>query len=105
VIDEALRVGKKVVVGFPNFAFIKSRIQLFFSGHAPVFVSLPYHWYDTPNVHFLSIDDFKRFCAEKGLVILSAHYLGGDRPVAFWPNLFARDAVFVITKPAPASSR
>ena len=58
VIQEATRIGSKVIVGFPNFAHIKSRLMLFFRGKSPITGSLPYLWYDTPNVRFLSITDF-----------------------------------------------
>jgi len=98
VIGEALRIGTKVIVGFPNFAYFKSRFMLFFQGRSPVTESLPYLWYDTPNVRFLSITDFKDFCAEKKIRIVEVHYLGEKTIVRFLPNLFALNAVFVVTK-------
>ncbi|MGO9138796.1 MAG: methionine biosynthesis protein MetW [Syntrophales bacterium] len=98
VIHEALRIGSRVIVGFPNFAFLRSRFMLFFRGKAPITKSLPYLWFDTPNVRFLSIDDFRDFCAEKNIRIVEAHYLGERRIVHFWPNLLALNAVFVLTK-------
>jgi methionine biosynthesis protein MetW len=55
VLKEALRVGKNVIVGFPNFAYVSARLRLFFFGETPVTPSLPYRWYNTPNLHFLSI--------------------------------------------------
>lgn len=97
VIGEALRIGNKVIVGFPNFAYIKSRLMLFFRGRAPITGSLPYLWFDTPNVRFLSITDFRNFCAEKNIRIVEAHYLGENKVVHFRPNLFALNAVFVLT--------
>jgi methionine biosynthesis protein MetW len=99
VIEESLRVAGKIVVGFPNFAYIKSRVMLFFQGRSPITPSLPYHWYDTPNVRFLSISDFKDFCREKHLKILEAHSLGESAEVTLWPNLRALNAVFVLVKP------
>jgi methionine biosynthesis protein MetW len=98
VIQEALRIGSKVIVGFPNFAYIKSRIMLFFQGRSPITESLPYLWFDTPNVRFLSITDFKDFCAEKNIRIVEAHYLGEKEIVRFWPNLLALNAIFVLMK-------
>jgi len=98
VIQEATRIGSKVIVGFPNFAHIKSRLMLFFRGKSPITGSLPYLWYDTPNVRFLSITDFKDFCARKNIRIVEAHYLGEKTIVRFLPNLFALNAVFVLTK-------
>lgn len=97
VIDEALRVGEKVIVGFPNFAFWRARLRLFIKGKTPVTYSLPYRWYNTPNLHFLSISDFKEFCGEKKIKIVSEYYLGKDRQLGFLPNLLALNAVFVIT--------
>jgi methionine biosynthesis protein MetW len=98
VIQEALRIGSKVIVGFPNFAFLRSRFMLFFRGKSPITKSLPYLWFDTPNVRFLSIDDFRDYCAEKNIRIIEAHYLGEKRIVNFWPNLLALNAVFVLEK-------
>lgn len=97
VISEALRIGKKVIIGFPNFAHFKSRIMLFFRGKAPVTKSLPYLWFDTPNVRFLSVVDFKDFCARKNIRIEEAHYLGEKTVVSVLPNLFALNAIFVLT--------
>ncbi len=98
VIGDALRIGTKVIVGFPNFAYFKSRFALFFRGRSPVTKSLPYLWYDTPNVRFLSIKDFKDFCAEKNIRIVESYYLGEKSTVRLMPNLFALNAVFVLTK-------
>lgn len=97
VIKEALRVGKKVIVGFPNFAYYKARFMLCFRGKAPITASLPYHWYDTPNLHFLSISDFKYFCSAQNINILATYYLGKKKNVTFWPNFFALNAIFVIS--------
>jgi methionine biosynthesis protein MetW len=98
VIHEALRIGGKVIVGFPNFAYFKSRIMLFFQGRSPITKSLPYLWFDTPNVRFLSITDFKDFCGEKNIRIMEAHYMGEKERVRVWPNLLAPNAIFVLTK-------
>ena len=98
VIEESLRIGKRVIVGFPNFAHFHSRLMLALGGRSPITASLPYLWYDRPNVRFLSIKDFQIFCTEKRLRILNAYFLGKTDPVTFWPNLFALNAVFVLTK-------
>lgn len=97
VLQEALRVGKKVIVGFPNFAFFKARCQLFFQGKSPLTTSLPFRWYDSPNVRFLSISDFKSYCSTRGLRILQAYYLGKKKSLKLWPNLFALNAIFVLS--------
>lgn len=98
VIKEALRIGKKVIISFPNFAHIQSRFQMLFRGITPITPSLPYKWHDTPNLHFLSISDFWEYCKEKNIHILKAFYLDGHKNVRFLPNLFAKEAIFLITK-------
>ncbi|HTZ18186.1 MAG TPA: methionine biosynthesis protein MetW [Dissulfurispiraceae bacterium] len=98
VLAEALRVAKKVIVGFSNFAYYKARIDIFFHGKAPVTESLPNSWYSTPNLHFLSIRDFEEYCRHKQIAILARYYLGEKQPVRFLPNLFALNAIFVIAK-------
>lgn len=98
VIAEALRVGHKAIIGFPNFAHIQDRIQLCFGGRAPVSPSLPHEWYSTPNLRFLSIKDFRNYSARKNYKVLAAHYLDDQGPVWVLPNLFAQLAIFVITK-------
>jgi len=98
VIEECLRVGRRVIVGFPNFAHIASRWSLFFRGRTPVTPSLPHLWHETPNVRFLSIRDFEDFCKSKGLRIMKAVYLCGGGTLRCCPNLFARDAIFVVEK-------
>jgi len=97
VIHESLRIGRKVIVGFPNFAYFRSRFMLFFRGKSPVTRSLPYLWFDTPNVRFLSVTDFKHFCKEKNIRIVDAHYLGEKKEIRFFPNLLALNAIFVLT--------
>jgi len=98
VLREALRVGEKVIVGIPNFAHIVSRFQICLKGRAPVTPALPHEWYDTPNLHFLSIDDFIRYCRKRVIRIEDARYAGARRQVALFPNLLARTAVFVLGK-------
>ena len=99
VIEQSLRVAGKIVVGFPNFAYIKSRAMLFFQGRSPITPSLPYRWYDTPNLRFLSINDFQDFCREKNLKVREGHFVGRRRMITLWPNLFALNAIFLIEKP------
>ena len=62
VLHEALRVGKQSIVGFPNFVHFRARFQIFFHGKVPVTSSLPFEWYDTPNLHFLGIAGFSEYC-------------------------------------------
>jgi methionine biosynthesis protein MetW len=97
VFIDSLRVGKKVIVGFPNFAHFRARLQLGLKGRAPVTASLPYAWFDTPNLHFLSIADFYDYCREKGVRIERSEFLGRKGPVRILPNLFAETAIFLLS--------
>ncbi|MCE5252730.1 MAG: methionine biosynthesis protein MetW [Actinomycetia bacterium] len=98
VITESLRVGRFLVASFPNFAHWKPRLQLLLKGRAPVTGALPYQWYDTPNVHSLSIKDFQVFTREQGIRIVGHFYLAKRGRVRFWPNLRAAYGVFVVEK-------
>lgn len=97
-IKEALRVGKKVIVGFPNFCYVTDRFQIFFRGKVPVTPSLPYEWYDTPNLHFLSIADFKNYCKKNKIIIEDSEYISKNRKVKFLPNLFGEVGLFLLSK-------
>jgi methionine biosynthesis protein MetW len=98
VLNDALRVGRKVIIGFPNFAHFTARFQIFFRGRTPVTPSLPYDWYDTPNLHFLSISDFTGYCSKHCIAIERAIFLGEREKVRVLPNLFARTGIFLVTK-------
>ena len=98
VIVESLRVGKKVIVGIPNFCHINSRFQIFFQGRVPVTQELPYEWYDTPNLRFLGIKDFRKFCRSKNIRIEKERYLGQHNEVSILPNLFAHIGIFLLKR-------
>jgi methionine biosynthesis protein MetW len=98
VLKEALRVGRKVIVGFPNFAHWRSRFQMFFTGRTPVTASLPYKWHDTPNRHSLSILDFFDYCKKRGIKIEGSFFIGKKGKVLAFPNFFAQTGIFVISK-------
>ena len=98
VLKEALRVGKKTIVGFPNFVYISARLQLFFGGKVPVTPSLPYEWYDTPNLHFLSIADFKEYCRKRDIRIEHSAFVAKNRRIKLLPNLFAETGLFLLSK-------
>ena len=101
VLSEMLRVGKKGIVGFPNFAYWKMRAYLFTFGRMPKTEFLPFEWYDTPNIHFCSILDFTGYCAKNGVTIEKTVYLSTDRGGRVLrgvrPNLFAENAVFLLS--------
>lgn len=98
VLSEAMRAGKKAIVGFPNFANFRARWQLAVLGRAPVTPALPYRWHDTPNLHFLSISDFTGYCRKNGIMIEKSAFTGGGKPGRAFPNLFAGNGLFVISK-------
>ena len=79
--QRGLRVGKKVIVGFPNFVQASARFQIFFKGRVPVTKALPYEWYDTPNLHFLGIADFKNYCKKRNIHIEESAFIRKDRQV------------------------
>src|SRR5690606_21822091 len=71
LVDEMLRVGRRCIITFPNFAYWRYRFQLTLRGRMPVSPSLPFEWYDTPNIHFCTIRDFDVFCAERAIDVLA----------------------------------
>lgn len=97
-LQEALRVGKKTIVGFPNFAYYKARFSIFFKGHVPVTAALPFKWYDTPNLHFLSLSDFEAYCESRGIRIEHAFFKSGNKKVFGLPNLLSEFGFFLLSK-------
>jgi methionine biosynthesis protein MetW len=98
ILMEALRVGRFLVASFPNFAHWKPRLQLLFTGRAPVTRALPFEWYDTPNIHSLSIRDFQIFARAQHIRIVKSFYMRRRGRVRVWPNLRAAYGVFVLQK-------
>jgi homoserine O-acetyltransferase/O-succinyltransferase len=100
VFAELLRVGRKVIVSFPNFAHWRCRVQLFFHGRAPVTKQLPFDWHNSPNIHCLSLKDFDRFCRKLGVRVEKKIPLIKTRlsPVRFAPNLFAEQVIYVTSR-------
>jgi methionine biosynthesis protein MetW len=98
VIQESLRVGKRVIVGFPNFAHLTARLTLLLAGKTPINEALPYYWFETPNIRFLTINDFIDYCSKKNIIIEQKFFLGKSKLINFLPNLLALNALFVITK-------
>ena len=102
IIHEMMRVGKEVVITFPNFGYWRTRAYLNFHGRMPVTKQLAYQWYDTPNIHFFTYDDFEALCQERKIRVLrsqclSEHFL--DRQLlSLWPNMFTETAVYHLTK-------
>ncbi len=102
VIHEMLRVGKKCVVSFPNFAYWKVRFYLMFKGRMPKSERLPFEWYDTPNIHLLTINDFFEYAKKNNFKILKSLYFTNGKIrkniiTRLISPLFAEDAIFVLT--------
>jgi methionine biosynthesis protein MetW len=93
ILSEIARVGKECVVSFPNFGHWSHRLAVL-QGRMPVSKSLPYQWYDTPNVRVLTIDDFESLAPEVGLRLLDRVVLHEGEPVSFLPNLRGSLAIY-----------
>ncbi len=101
---QGLRVGRRVIVGFPNFCHWTLRLRILFRGRVPVGPALPYEWYDSPNLHFLSVKDFLDFCAREGLTVESRFFLAAGRRVRLLPNLRAQKTILCLSRPLPPGS-
>jgi methionine biosynthesis protein MetW len=100
VLKEALRVGKKVIVSFPNFGHWQIRFSYMLSGRMPKSKALPYEWYNTPNIRLLTVKDFRDVCRKSNIHILKElNYINKNnksRAVPLWPNLFASNSIFIV---------
>ncbi|HLP98125.1 MAG TPA: methionine biosynthesis protein MetW [Sideroxyarcus sp.] len=93
LMNEIVRVGREGIVSFPNFGYWKNRLQVLL-GNMPVSKELPYQWYDTPNVHLCTLDDFEFLCAHHRIRILGRHVMTGGDEVQVMPNLLGSTAVY-----------
>jgi len=93
VIHEMLRVGRQGIVTFPNFGYWRHRWQLLI-GRMPVSETLPYQWYNTPNVHLCTIKDFESFCGSQDIHILDRIIMTHDRTITALPNILGSLAVY-----------
>ena len=99
VLDHLLRIGRQAFVSFPNFAHWRVRLSLLLGGRMPVTRLLPERWYDTPNIHHVTIDDFRAFLNERDIEIEGAWFLSGDqRTTSAAANILAEHAVFRLRK-------
>lgn len=97
VLRDIARVGREAIVSFPNFAYWPHRIALL-RGHMPVSKSLPYDWYDTPNLRCATINDFSALANEVGLDVIECVALDDGQPISFLPNFRGSLAVFRLRK-------
>jgi len=98
VLLEMLRVGRRAIVAFPNFGHWSARLSLLFTGRAPKTGHLPFEWFDTPNIHFVTIPDFEELLRREKILIERSHFLRGDKRVKFRPSLFADSAIYLLRK-------
>lgn len=99
IIDQLLRIAPRAFVSFPNFAHWRVRLSLLWTGRMPVTRLLPVAWYETPNIHHVTVSDFRDLLDEKGIRVEGAWYLSGDKPTsdaaASWR---AEHAIFLISR-------
>lgn len=99
VLEELLRIGRRAFVSFPNFAHWRVRLSLMWGGRMPVTRLLPVAWYETPNIHHVTIDDFRQLVAKRGIKVERAWFLSGDRQTsAAAANFRAEHAVFLLRR-------
>ena len=98
VLREMLRVGRRAIVAFPNFGHWSVRMSMLFTGKAPKTKLFPHDWYDSPNIHVLSVEDFESLAAREGLTVERRYCLAGHRRITMLQNLRAEVAVFLVKK-------
>jgi methionine biosynthesis protein MetW len=99
VLEELLRIGKLAFVSFPNFAHWRVRLSLLWGGRMPVTRLLPIAWYETPNIHHVTVDDFRALVAERGIKVERAWFLSGDQQTsAAAANFRAEHAIFLLSR-------
>jgi methionine biosynthesis protein MetW len=98
VLRDMLRVGRRAIVAFPNFGHWRVRLSHLTSGRSPRTPLFPHDWYDSPNIHFLTVEDFEDLARKEGWVVEKSIFLAGSRQVSLLPNLTAEIAVFLFRK-------
>jgi len=99
IVQEMLRVGREAIVTFPNFGYWRNRLQIL-AGQMPVSKSLPYAWYNTPNVHLCTIEDFDAFCHAHAIEIMERIVITEGQAVQLMPNLLGSLAMYRLHKAA-----
>jgi methionine biosynthesis protein MetW len=99
MLDELLRIGRTAFVSFPNFAYWKMRVSLLVHGRMPVTPHLPVSWYETKNIHHLTVDDFRALLADKGVTVEGCWFFAGGKEIGGAnANWRAEHAVFRLSK-------
>ena len=97
ILTEMLRVGREAIVTFPNFGFWQNRWSIAL-GRMPVTRSIPFEWYNTPNIHWCTLVDFEALCAKHNIRILERAVTDGGHEVSLWPNLLGSLAFYRLTR-------
>jgi methionine biosynthesis protein MetW len=98
VLSEMLRVGRRAIVAFPNFGHWRVRLAHLFTGRAPKTRLFPHDWYDSPNIHFLTVHDFEALVRSQKWNIEKRIFLQGARKISLFPNLLSEVAVFLVSR-------
>jgi len=98
VMRDMLRVAHNAVVTFPNFGHWSVRLSHLLSGRAPKTRTFPHDWYDSPNIHFFTVDDFEDLVAREGWKVERRYFLSGHHLGRFLPNLMAEVAVYLVRR-------
>ena len=102
LLDEMLRIGKEAIITFPNFGHWRTRAYLGFKGRMPISKTLPYTWYNTPNIHLCTFKDFEALCFRKGLTIVKRTVVDQKHYdhwwIRLWPNLLGEIAIYRVSK-------
>ena len=104
LLSEMLRIGQECIVTFPNFAHWRCRMYLGFNGRMPMSAHLPHEWFDTPNIHLCTFDDFEHLCHSHRYRIIERFVVGPDyvpgRLANFIPNFFGYIAFYRLGRPS-----
>jgi methionine biosynthesis protein MetW len=98
VLSQMLRIGQHAIVAFPNFGHWTVRLSHLWSGRAPQTKLFPHDWYNSPNIHFLTVEDFEMLAARQNWTVERRYFLSGHRTIRTLPNLLAEVAVFLVTR-------
>jgi methionine biosynthesis protein MetW len=98
VVERMLRIGRHAVIAFPNFGHWRVRVSHLLSGRAPKTALFPYNWYDSPNIHFLTVIDFEDLARRRGWVIEKKYFLASGSRIAAMPNLMAEVAIYLVKR-------
>jgi methionine biosynthesis protein MetW len=98
VLQEMLRVGRRAIVAFPNYGHWSVRLMLLATGRAPKTARFPHNWYDSPNIHFFTVQDFEELVAQEKVDVERRIFLAGDRRITRLANLRAEVAVYLLRR-------